>query len=113
MFDLAWAELLVIGVVAVLAIGPKELPAVMRTIGRFVRRMQYMKFALSQQFDDFMQQQDLMELRAQAAKGTTAPESDEAEADEDFMEQLPLPAAEHPAPHHSTADNDDDHPRHD
>lgn len=113
MFDLAWAELLVIGVVAVLAIGPKELPAVMRTIGRFVRRMQYMKFALSQQFDDFMQQQDLMELRAQAAKGTTAPESDEAEADEDFMEQLPSPAAEHPAPHHSTADNDDDHPRHD
>lgn len=107
MFDLGWSELLVVVVVAVLAIGPKELPAVMRTVGRFVRRIQYMKYAMSQQFEDFMQQQDLNELRAQAARvdeGHGAPNGEpdpEAEADEDLMEPL------------TTADDDHSHPRQD
>ena len=78
MFDLAWSELLVVAVIAVLAIGPKELPAVMRTIGRFVRRLQYMKYAMSQQFEDFMQQQDLNELRAQAAQSSQGDSAAEA-----------------------------------
>lgn len=107
MFDLAWSELLVVAVIAVLAIGPKELPAVMRTMGRFVRRIQYMKYAMSQQFEDFMQQQDLNELRAQAAQqaesgGAAEAEGEaEADADEDLMEPL------------ISADDDERHPRQD
>ena len=42
MFDIGWSELVVIGVVALIAIGPKELPGVLRTVGQYmgkVRRM--------------------------------------------------------------------------
>ena len=34
MFDIGWGELVVIGVIALIVIGPKELPAVLRTVGR-------------------------------------------------------------------------------
>ena len=36
MFDLGWAELLVIGIVALIVIGPKDLPMVFRNVGRWV-----------------------------------------------------------------------------
>jgi sec-independent protein translocase protein TatB len=36
MFDLGWTELLVIGVVALIVVGPKDLPVLFRNIGRFM-----------------------------------------------------------------------------
>ena len=36
MLDIGWSELLVIGVVALIVVGPKELPKLFRTVGRFV-----------------------------------------------------------------------------
>ncbi len=79
MFDIGWSELLVIGTVAVVVIGPKELPQVMRGLGQMVRRAQYLKFAMSRQFDEFMREHDLNDLRT-LPKQTVA--YDEAEADE-------------------------------
>lgn len=107
MFDLAWSEMLVIAVVAVVAIGPKELPAVMRAAGRFARRMQYMKYALSQQFEDFMQQSELHELRREASLRTDGDAAAEAEADEDMMEAEPL------GPQNNFGNHDDTHPKND
>ncbi len=66
MLDFGWPELLVIIAVAVLVIGPDELPQIMRGLGRLVRRLQYVRFALSQQFEDFMQTHDLEEMRGRA-----------------------------------------------
>jgi sec-independent protein translocase protein TatB len=110
--DIAWSEILVIGVVAVVAIGPKELPQVMRTLGRLVRRGQYLKYALSQQFEDFMREHELEELRKglkpgetirpgdlehammtgvnfEARRNAVDAETDEEGADEDFSRSLP------------------------
>lgn len=42
MLDLGWTELLVIGVVALIVVGPKDLPVLFRNIGRFVGRMKGM-----------------------------------------------------------------------
>jgi len=83
MFDIGWTELLVVVAVAVLVIGPKDIPKVMYTLGRLVRRAQYIKFAFSQQFEDFLKAHDLDELR----KGVNfeAPVYDEAAADEDIV----------------------------
>jgi len=61
--DIGWPELLMIMAVAVVAIGPDEIPVLMRGLGRIVRRFQYIKFALSRQFDEIMQDSDLEELR--------------------------------------------------
>jgi Sec-independent protein translocase protein TatA len=49
--------------VAVLVIGPSELPVMMRALGQIVRRLQYVRYAFSQQFEDFMQTQAIDELR--------------------------------------------------
>lgn len=89
MFNIGWAEGLVILVVAVFVIGPKELPKLMYGLGRLVRRVQYMKFALSRQFDDVLNQIDLDDLRK---NNVVLPDTDEAAADEDVS--LPLPKGE-------------------
>lgn len=80
MFDVGWSEILVIVLVAVLVIGPKDIPKIMYQVGRFFRRLQYMKFAMSQQFDDILKAGDIEELR----KGVNfeAPKTDEKFMDE-------------------------------
>lgn len=63
MLDFGWAELLILVAVAVFVIGPKDIPNVMYGLGRIVRRIQYVRFAISQQFDDIMNTGDMEELR--------------------------------------------------
>lgn len=81
MFGIGWSEMLVIIAVGVLVIGPKDIPKAMYQLGRFFRRAQYIKFAMSQQFEDIIRAGDIEELR----KGVNfeAPKTDEREADED------------------------------
>jgi sec-independent protein translocase protein TatB len=87
MFDIGWSEMLVIGVIAVLVIGPKDIPKIMYQVGRFARRLQYMKFAMSQQFDDVLKAGDIEELRR--GVNFEAPKTDEAAADEELPEPVP------------------------
>ena len=42
MFDIGWGELVVIGIVALIAIGPKELPTVLRTLGQYMAKIRRM-----------------------------------------------------------------------
>lgn len=80
MFDIGWSELLLVAVVAVLVIGPDELPAIMRMLGRVVRRLQYVRYAFSQQFEDFMKENDLSDIRKQV--NFEAKDFDESQSDE-------------------------------
>lgn len=90
MFDVGWSELLVIAAIGVMVIGPKELPVVMRTLGRLTRRLQYVRYAFSQQFEDFMQQQDIHDIRNSVNFEAKRQPRDfnEAEADEDTIIEL-------------------------
>jgi Sec-independent protein translocase protein TatA len=54
MFDISFAELFAILVVAIVVLSPKDVPKVLYGLGRIVRRLNYMRFSLSQQFDSFM-----------------------------------------------------------
>lgn len=63
MLDFGWAELLIIVAVAVFVIGPQDIPKIMHGLGRLVRRLQYVRFAVSKQFDDLLEAGDIEELR--------------------------------------------------
>lgn len=91
MLDFGFAELLVIIAIAVLVIGPSEIPTLMVALGRVVRRLQYIRFAISEQFEDFMNEADMNGLRTSVnfeAEDVDMSHIDEAEADED-VELLP------------------------
>lgn len=84
MFGIGWSELLVIMVIAVMVIGPKDIPKAMYQIGRFARRLQYVKFAMSQQFDDILRAGDIEELRKGVNfEAKEKPATDERAADEE------------------------------
>ncbi len=82
MFDLSWSEIFLVMVVAVLVIGPKDIPKIMYQLGRLMRRIQYMRFAMSQQFDEILKVGDIEELRR--GVNFEAPKTDEKAADEAF-----------------------------
>lgn len=92
MFDLSWSEIFVVLVVAVLVIGPKDIPKIMYQLGRLMRRVQYIRFAMSQQFDEILKVGDIEELRR--GVNFEARHTDERAADEDAS--LPPPQAETP-----------------
>lgn len=81
MFDIGWSELLVIMVIAVLVIGPKDIPKIMHGFGRIMRRIQYARFAMTQQFDEILRAGDIDELRR--GVNFEAPKTDERAADEE------------------------------
>ena len=68
MFDIAWTELLVIIVVALVVVGPKDLPRMMRTVGQWAGRARAMADQFRRSFDDIARQSELEELRAEVSK---------------------------------------------
>jgi sec-independent protein translocase protein TatB len=65
MFDISWTEFLLIGVVALIVIGPKELPAVMRTVGQWTRKIRNMAADFQRQFEREMREAELADLKKQ------------------------------------------------
>ena len=68
MLDIAWQELLLIGVVALIVIGPKDLPKALFNIGKWVRKLRHMSRDLQNNFDELMREAELSEIREQADK---------------------------------------------
>ena len=65
MFDISWTEFLLIGVVALIVIGPKELPAVLRTLGQWTRRVRSMAADFQNQFQEAMREAEMADLKKQ------------------------------------------------
>jgi sec-independent protein translocase protein TatB len=79
MFDIGWSELLVIGVVAIVVVGPKELPRLMRTFGHYTGKLRAMASDFQRQFEDAVRDSEIDEVRkamqdfhAQASDATAA-----------------------------------------
>ena len=68
MFDIAWSELFVILVVALVVVGPKDLPKLMRTAGQWAGKARGMADQFRRSFDDLARQSELDELRSQVNK---------------------------------------------
>jgi sec-independent protein translocase protein TatB len=63
MFDISWTEFLLIGVVALIVIGPKELPGVMRTMGQWTRKIRSMAGDFQNQFQEAMREAEMADLK--------------------------------------------------
>ena len=74
MFDIGWSELLLIGVVALIAIGPKELPGALRTLGQWMAKIRRMASEFQGQFQEAMREAEIDQLKKEmdemAAKAT-------------------------------------------
>jgi sec-independent protein translocase protein TatB len=68
MFDIGWSELVVIGIVALIFIGPKELPSLLRTFGQLMTKLRGMASEFQGQFQEALREAELDELRKQAEK---------------------------------------------
>ena len=65
MFDLSWGEVMVIGAVALIVIGPKDLPKALRTLGNMTAKVRRMAGEFQNQFNDAMREAELDEIRKQ------------------------------------------------
>ncbi|NEV01633.1 Sec-independent protein translocase protein TatB [Bradyrhizobium uaiense] len=78
MFDIGWSELVVIAVVALIAIGPKELPGVLRMVGQWMGKARRMASEFQGQFQEAMREAEMADLKKgfdevrEAATGITS-----------------------------------------
>jgi len=72
MFDIGWSELVVIGVVALIAIGPKELPGVLRMVGQWMGKARRMAAEFQNQFQEAMREAEIADMKKQFDDVTAA-----------------------------------------
>jgi len=70
MFDIGWSELVVIAVVALIAIGPKELPGVLRMVGNYMGKIRRMASEFQGQFQEAMREAEMSDLKKQVDEMT-------------------------------------------
>src|SRR3954447_10838651 len=75
MFDVGWSELLLIGVVALIVIGPKELPGTLRTLGQWMGKLRRMASEFQGQFQEAMREAELADLKKQVDDMTSQAQS--------------------------------------
>jgi sec-independent protein translocase protein TatB len=72
MFDIGWGELVVIGIVALIAIGPRELPGVLRSVGQWVGKLKSMASDFQGQFQEAMREAEVADLKKQFDEASSA-----------------------------------------
>jgi sec-independent protein translocase protein TatB len=75
MFDIGWSELLLIGIVALIAIGPKELPGALRTLGQWMGKVRRMASEFQSQFHEAMREAELADLKKEVDEMATKAQS--------------------------------------
>jgi len=65
MLEIGWGKLVLIGIVALIVIGPKELPAVLRTLGQWMTKLRRMASEFQTQFQEAMREAEMADLKKQ------------------------------------------------
>ncbi len=111
MFDVGWSELIVIAVVALIAIGPKELPGVLRMVGQWMTKIRRMAADFQGQFNEAMREAEMADIKKQfdeikdTAKSFTGANL-LSDAQKDFDDALKL----EDKPEDTSADKSEDKP---
>jgi sec-independent protein translocase protein TatB len=72
MFDISWSELLILGIVTLVFVGPKELPVFLRTLGRYAGTVRRHANEFKAQFDAAMREAELDSMRKEVAEMQTS-----------------------------------------
>ncbi|MFZ1884568.1 MAG: Sec-independent protein translocase protein TatB [Rhodoplanes sp.] len=75
MFDIGWSELVLIGVVALIVIGPKELPGVLRAVGQWSAKIRRMAAEFQGQFQEALREVEVADLKKQVDEITDSARS--------------------------------------
>jgi sec-independent protein translocase protein TatB len=103
MFDIGWSELVVIAVVALIAIGPKELPGVLRMVGQWMGKARKMAAEFQGQFQEAMREAEMADLKKsfdevrEAASGLTSGGGLMTSLQKDVTEALKIDDVDKPA----------------
>jgi len=106
MIEFSWGHILVIAVVALVVIGPKELPAVLRTAGQWMGKIRRMAAEFQGQFQEAMREAEMADLKQHFDDISTAakelqhfdPVSSVKKQIEGAIADQPSPKVEAPAP---------------
>ena len=95
MFGFSWSEIIIIAVVALVVVGPKDLPRAMRTAARWMRAGQKLAREFQSHVDELVREAELEELREKVQKAATTPLSSHVEAiidpDRELKSALDMP----------------------
>ncbi len=75
MLDMSWGEVMVIGAVALIVIGPKDLPRALRTVGQVTGKLRRMAAEFQGQFNEAMREAELDDVRKELQGMNTAASS--------------------------------------
>jgi sec-independent protein translocase protein TatB len=90
LFDVGWTEIVVIACVAIIVVGPKDLPRVLRTVGKTVGNLRRLAGDFQKQFDDALKDAELDEVKKMAnaridlEQPKSTPAIDKGQDEEDF-----------------------------
>jgi sec-independent protein translocase protein TatB len=93
MFDIGWSELLVIAVVAIVVVGPKDLPRLMRTFGHYAGKLRRAAADFQRQFEEAMRESEVDEVRKAIESVREETPSLDLKASIDKPVMLPKPQA--------------------
>jgi sec-independent protein translocase protein TatB len=93
MFDIGWSELLVIAVVAIVVVGPKDLPKLMRSFGHYAGKLRRAASDFQRQFEEAMRESEVDEVRKAIESAQAGTPSLDLNAPIDKPVMLPKPAA--------------------
>jgi sec-independent protein translocase protein TatB len=103
MFEISWAELLILGAVILIFVGPKELPVFMRTIGRYAASIKRQASEFRAHFDDAMREAELDAMRKEVEEMQASVNSEIMQAKNAInaaaSEPKPAASAQAPPPH--------------
>jgi sec-independent protein translocase protein TatB len=105
MFDISWGKLVIIGLVALLVIGPKELPTVLRTVGQWMGKIRRMASEFQGQFQDAMREAEMADLKKQFDETTSGLQSalDPTKATSEIEKLIGDPLNPQDSPQHSAS----------
>lgn len=109
MFDISWSELLILGIVTLVFVGPKELPVFLRTLGRYAGIVRRHANEFKAQFDAAMREAELDSMRKEVEQMQSSINSEVMKVKSSIDDagaaakiEAPQPAAMSASPHNET-----------